>query len=160
MFKCFFVPLLITLFISCGDTAITGDTVAIQGNNWQVKDAAIFELPVLDSLKQYNSFVIVRNNNNYPFSNLFLIVSLHYPHGKITVDTLEYKMARPDGTWLGTGIGAIKESKLFYKENFSFKEAGNYSLHITHAVRNNGEVQGVSYLEGVTDVGYRIEEAK
>jgi gliding motility-associated lipoprotein GldH len=69
-------------------------------------------------------------------------------------------MARPDGTWLGTGIGAIKESKLFYKENFSFKEAGNYSLHITHAVRNNGEVQGVSYLEGVTDVGYRIEEAK
>jgi gliding motility-associated lipoprotein GldH len=134
--------------------------LAIQGSNWQVKDAAIFELPVLDSLKQYNSFVTVRNNNNYPFSNLFLIVSLHYPHGKIMVDTLEYKMAKPDGTWLGTGIGAIKESKLFYKENFSFKEVGNYSLHITHAVRNNGEAQGVSNLEGITDVGYSIEEAK
>ncbi|MFT5255645.1 MAG: gliding motility-associated lipoprotein GldH [Candidatus Paceibacteria bacterium] len=160
MYNCFFACLLATLFIACGDSAVAGDTMAIQGDSWRVKDTAVFELPVLDSLKQYNTFVTIRNNNKYPFSNLFLIVSLHFPHGKIVVDTLEYKMAKPDGTWLGTGIGAIKENKLFYKENFSFKEAGNYMLHISHAVRNNGEAQGVTFLDGITDIGYSVEKGK
>tara|TARA_B100000795_G_scaffold99911_1_gene73491 strand:+ start:22672 stop:23160 length:489 start_codon:yes stop_codon:yes gene_type:complete len=160
MYNCFFACLLASIFISCGDNAVAGDTLAIQEDTWRVKDAAVFEFPALDSLKQYDTFVTIRNNNTYPFSNLFLIVSLHYPHGKVRVDTLEYKMARPDGTWLGTGIGAIKENKLSYKENFIFKEAGNYALHISHAVRNNGDAQGVSILEGITDIGYSIEESK
>jgi gliding motility-associated lipoprotein GldH len=76
------------------------------------------------------------------------------------VDTLEYKMARPDGSWLGAGIGNVKENKLFYKQNITFIEKGNYTLNISHAVRNNGEPQGVSKLEGITDIGYSIEIVK
>lgn len=160
MYRYFFASLFALFFIACGDNTVAGDTRVMKGDRWNVKDTISFELPFLDSLKQYNTFVTIRNNNEYPFSNLFLIVALQYPHGKTMIDTLEYKMAKPDGSWLGTGIGAIKESKLFYKENFSFNEAGRYTLQITHAVRNNGEAQGVSNLEGITDVGYSIEEAK
>jgi len=68
-------------------------------------------------------------------------------------------MAAPDGSWLGTGIGGVKESKLWYKENVSFFEEGNYILTVSQAVRNNGEVSGVSQLKGITEVGYSIEEA-
>ncbi|MFB0942493.1 MAG: gliding motility lipoprotein GldH [Patiriisocius sp.] len=160
MYNCFFASLLSLLLIACGHSGVTADTVAITSEGWQLEDPAIFELPRLDSLATYNAFITVRNNNKYPFSNLFLIVSLQHPYGKTVVDTLEYKMARPDGSWLGTGIGSVKENKLFFKQNLAFNEAGNYTLHISHAVRNNGEPQGVRKLEGITDIGYSLETVK
>lgn len=83
---------------------------------------------------------------------------MHFPHGKVVTDTLEYQMALPDGTWLGTG-GTIKENKFWYKEEISFFEEGNYSLSIRHAMRNNASVEGVTELEGITDVGISIEKA-
>ena len=84
---------------------------------------------------------------------------MEFPHGKVITDTLEYRMAHPDGAWMGEGIGSIKESKLWYKENVAFFEEGSYKLSVSQAVRNNGEVQGVTQLKGITEVGYSIEAA-
>jgi gliding motility-associated lipoprotein GldH len=123
------------------------------------KDAEVsFSIPKLDSLKKYNIFLQVRNSNEYKYSNLFLIVSMHFPHGKTITDTLEYKMANPDGSWLGEGIGSIKESKLWYKEGVTFFEDGTYTITISQANRNNGDAEGVTNLVGITDIGYSIEE--
>ncbi|QNJ97434.1 gliding motility lipoprotein GldH [Constantimarinum furrinae] len=126
---------------------------------WEKDRAVEFEFPAPDSLKIYNVFIHVRNTNDYKYNNIFLVVDLEFPHGKTITDTLEYKMAYPNGEWMGTGIGSIKENKLWYKENVSFREAGNYNIIITQAVRNNGEVDGVTNLEGITDIGVSVEEA-
>lgn len=86
-----------------------------------------------------------------------------HPHGKTMKDTLEYQMAKPNGELLGEGITDIKENKLWYKghENpFVFEESGDYKINIQHAMRNNGDVNGVDKLEGITDVGFRIETTK
>jgi gliding motility-associated lipoprotein GldH len=74
-------------------------------------------------------------------------------------DTLEYEMAKPDGQWLGTGYGSLKENKLWYKENVVFPSSGVYTLEISHAMRKNGQVDGIVELEGITDVGYLIEKS-
>jgi gliding motility-associated lipoprotein GldH len=84
-----------------------------------------------------------------------LIVALELPNGFTKVDTLEYQMANPDGSLLGEGFTDIKESKLFYKENVKFR--GKYKVYIKQAVRETGKVPGVEELEGITDVGFRIE---
>jgi gliding motility-associated lipoprotein GldH len=154
-----FVCLLYFIAIGCNSNTVVGDMQAIKGNTWPVDAPVSFTLPALDSAAVYTAYITIRNNNDYPFSNLFLLAALQHPNGKTVVDTLEYKMAKPDGSWLGTGIGAVKENKLYYKENFKFEEAGEYTLRLIHAVRNNGEVQGVTALQGITDVGYSIELA-
>ncbi len=146
------------LFVSCDSKIVVGEMRDLPGT-WHKDDALEFQVPVLDSLKKYNVFFHIRNTNDYPFNNLFLIASMEFPHGKTITDTLEYRMAAADGTWLGTGIGSVKENKLWYKEDVSFFEDGNYKLTLSHAVRNNGEVHGVTQLEGITEVGYSIEEA-
>lgn len=102
-------------------------------------------------------FINIRNNDDYEFSNLFLIVKLEQPKGKIFIDTLEYQMANPDGTLLGEGFSDIKESKLWYKENYTFPTKGKYKVTIQQAVRQNGKVKGVEVLKGVTELGFRIE---
>lgn len=144
------------LLISCNTNTLVSDSKSLE-NTWNKNDIIKFEIPQLDSLQLYNVFINIRNTNDYKYSNLFIIASIEFPHGKSIVDTLEYKMARPDGIWLGTGIGSIKENKLWYKENVSFNEEGTYTLRIEQAIRNNGAVEGVFNLEGITDVGYSIE---
>lgn len=130
------------------------------GGSWNQTKVVQFELPELDTLQPYNVYLNLRNNHHYPYNNIFLIVHLEYPNGMQEVDTLEYRMAYPNGEWMGEGIGSIKESVLWYKEAFQFSEKGKYTLSVQQAVRKNGEVDGVTELKGITDVGYQIEYAQ
>lgn len=145
------------VLVSCDSKTIVSETQSMP-DVWNKDNVVSFQIPPLDSLKRYDIFLHVRNTNDYKFNNLFLIASIAFPHGKTITDTLEYRMANPDGTWLGTGIGSVKESKLWYKENVPFLEEGMYTLSVEQAVRNNGSVEGVTNLEGISDIGFSIEE--
>ena len=147
--------LVVILFFSC-DKKRVFDEYKTVGNSWHKDSIVTFDLPELDSTKQYNLFVNLRDNSSYEFNNLFLIVALERPNGFTKVDTLEYQMANPDGSLLGDGFSDIKESKLFYKEKINLK--GKYKVHIKQAVRENGKILGVTALEGITEVGFRIEK--
>lgn len=118
-----------------------------------------FELPeqAIDTLTK-NVFIRLRNDNTYPYANIFLIVRLTAGGERITQDTLEYAMAAPDGKWLGTGFTEIKESKLWWKEGVVFPKARPLTISIAHAVRNNGVAEGVSKLKGIIAVGISIED--
>jgi gliding motility-associated lipoprotein GldH len=147
--------LVVTLFISCDKKRVFDEYKSV-GSAWHKDSIVTFNLPELDSTKRYNLFVNLRANNNYQFNNLFLIVALELPNGFTKVDTLEYQMADTDGTLLGNGFSDLKESKLFYKENVRFKS--KYKVHIKQAVRENGKIPGVTALDGITEVGFRIEK--
>ncbi len=151
--------LLVICCISCNQSLVFSEFVALENGVRQRQDTISFAFSELDSTTQHDLFLNIRNDNNYEFSNLFLILELEAPDGKITVDTLEYEMALPDGSWLGEGSGSVKENKLWYKENVSFSESGVYTLNVRHAMRKNGAVEGIERLIGVTDIGLQIEKA-
>lgn len=129
-------------------------------NGWNKDSVIAFNLQNLDSLQDYNLFINVRNNNDFGFSNLFLITQIQFPQGKVITDTLEYRMATPSGEWLGTGFGDVKENKLWYRENVRFDEPGEYKVFIQHAMRRSRSEEGIENLEGITDVGFRIEHTQ
>jgi gliding motility-associated lipoprotein GldH len=144
------------LIISCDKKRVFDEYKSV-GNSWHKDSVVMFKLPQFDSSKKYNLFVNVRDNNDYPFNNLFLIVALEQPNKKTTVDTLEYQMANPDGTLMGEGFSDVKESKLFYKDKEEFKLKGEYKVYIKQAVRQTGKVAGVENLKGITEIGFRVE---
>jgi gliding motility-associated lipoprotein GldH len=149
--------LVVILFFSCDKKRIFDEYKSV-GSAWHKDSIVTFNFPLLDSTKQYNLFVNLRDNSNYPFNNLFLIVSMEKLNGLIKVDTLEYQMANPDGSLMGDGFSDIKESKLFYKEKIKLQ--GIAKIHIQQAVRENGKIPGVTALEGITEVGFRIEKTE
>jgi gliding motility-associated lipoprotein GldH len=148
------VVLVVILFFSCDKKRVFDEYKSL-GTAWHKDSVVTFDLPELDSTKRYNLFVTLRDNNSYMFNNLFLIVGLELPNGFTKVDTLEYQMANPDGSLMGDGFSDIKESKLFFKEKVRFR--AKYKVNIKQAVRENGKVPGVTALEGITEVGFRIE---
>lgn len=148
----------VLLVFSCDSNQVFDEYKSVP-NSWNKDSLISFIVTPPDSTNLYNLFINIRNTNDYKFSNLFLISEINFPHGKTITDTLEYQMAKPDGTLLGEGFTDVKENKLWYREGVKFDEVGNYKITIQHAMRNNGEVNGVDNLEGITDVGFRIEPA-
>lgn len=155
---------LFVLLIFCGivftacDSNRVYDVYKSLPNEWHKDSVVTFKINPPDSINPYNLFVNLRNTNDYKFSNLYLIVEMNFPHGKIVKDTLQYRMAKPNGELLGTGFTDVKENKLWYKEGVVFNETGEYTINIQHAMRENGKVKGVENLEGITEIGFRIED--
>ena len=129
-------------------------------NGWDKQEIVSYEFVAPDSLNPYNLFVNLRTTTDYKFSNIFLVVELNYPYGKVTKDTLEFLMAKPSGELLGTGFSSVKEHKLWFKGydgSFVFSEQGNYKIHIQQAMRLRGSPKGITTLDGVIDVGFSVE---
>lgn len=145
---------------SCGSKMEFAEYRNLNNGSWSKNDTIFFEFSGLDSTANYNLFLNVRNDEDYPFSNLFVITQLKHPLGKVEIDTLEYLMAEPSGEWLGNGMGSLKESKLWYKENIKFSDSGVYKVNVFQAMRQNGKVEGIQELLGITDVGLEIQKSK
>ena len=157
------IALILGITICSCDTNRVYDEYKSVPNQWNKDSVISFKVTPPDSINGYNLFINLRNTNDYKYSNLFLIVEMDYPNGKTVKDTLEYKMADPNGKLLGTGFTDVKENKLWYKgykAPFVFNETGEYEVKVQQAMRQNGQIGGIDNLEGITDVGFRIEQTK
>ena len=148
--------LVVILLVSCDKKRVFDEYKSV-GKAWNKDSIVSFELPKIDTTRHYNAYLNIRDNDNFPFSNLFVIVSVEQPDGITKVDTLQYQMADEEGNLLGGGFTDVKESKLVYKKGMQFK-SGIYKVHIRQANRQTGKVTGVQQLDGITEVGFRLEK--
>lgn len=155
----YFLFLGILFFASCDNTRVYDEYESVPGE-WHKDSLVRFNFQAPDTIQSYNLFINLRNNSDYNFSNIYLITELNFPNGRVISDTLQYEMAAPSGEWLGTGFGDVKESKLWYKDNFQFSEAGDYVVTVQQAMRRRDSIRGIENLEGITEVGFRIENIK
>ncbi|ALM08395.1 gliding motility protein [Sediminicola sp. YIK13] len=155
------LPILVLMVLaSCETNTVRSEYKATNDGYWNKDNIVSFKFTEQDTISKHNIFINIRNDETYSYSNLFLIAELNFPTGETIKDTLEYEMSKPDGEWLGTGHGSLKENKLWYKENVVFPTKGEYTLEISHAMRKNGSVEGIMDLKGITDVGFQIEKSK
>ena len=144
---------------SCDKKRVFDEYKPLDGT-WNKDSIVSFEFEQKDTVSAYNMFINIRNNHDYPFNNIFLIVQIEQPDNVVKTDTLEYQMANPDGTLMGEGFTDIKESRLWYKENERLPKPGTYKVNIQQAVRQVGQVPGVQELDGITEIGFRIESTE
>ena len=125
--------------------------------NWPVYEKVLFTLDK-GSENPVNLMIYIRNNKQYPYSNLFLIAKLKTGDSLLLCDTLEYAMADARGKWLGKGFLEVKESKLWWRENYQLPAVENINVQLEHALRSNNSEQGLDNLEGIVGVGFAVEE--
>ncbi len=108
----------------------------------------------------HNSFINLRINEKYPFNNIFLIVSLSDSLNTLSIDTLEYKLADKYGNFTGNKQINIVENSLLHKENISLDKHKRYFVSIEHVMRIINKADGLENLNGIVDVGYKLEKVK
>lgn len=146
------------LFILISLMSCTSDEGEIQmkpiNNSWKVKEEQKFQLKINDAQNPKNIIFVVRNNNDYPYSNIRFIVNFKSLKTKKTqTDTLNYILARPNGEWMGTGFGSTKEILFQYKADYKFQENGAYEIGVIQGMRKDP-------LIGIEDIGIKIQNIK
>ena len=149
MNKYFLIVFVSIILASCSSKDEVVYMQSLDGN-WNKKKELKFEFNVEETSPK-NIVFVVRNNNDYPYSNLFVKSYIKAETDKnFKVDTLNYILAKPNGEWIGSGFGETKEILFLYKNNYKFPKKGKYIIGITQAMRTND-------LKGIEDIGIKIE---
>jgi gliding motility-associated lipoprotein GldH len=152
--------LLAILTNSCDDISEFNRYNKLENSSWKAGEIVSFTFKVKDTISPKNLFINIRSNNDYEFSNLYVITELKFPNNSLVIDTLQYEMTNASGKFLGNGFSEIKENKLFYKERKIFPVSGGYAFNVRHAMRKNGAMNAIENLKGIQDVGFSIEKIK
>ena len=150
--KIAFALLLVMALLSCGDkNVIFDESVIIQNASWDNQELPYFDVKVEDTLSAYNFYLNIRHLENYRYSNFYMFLHTTFPNGSQTHDTVEIVLAYPDGRWVGSGTGSMRNNNILLNDNLYFPLKGNYRFEIEQAMRE-------PVLEGVTDVGICFEK--
>ena len=125
-------------------------------NGWDKNDILTFNFPKTIEPKTKDVFFILRHNNNYPYSNIFLITELQDPANQVLIDTFEFKLAQANGKWLGDKKISVIEHKLVFKESLELDE-NDFSLKVRTSMRSNNQSNEIEKLDGVINFGILID---
>ncbi len=150
-----FIALLLSVLLissaGCDRSRVFEEYKAVSYKGWDKDSLARFSFEITDTTDVYNFYVNTRNQNNYPYSNLWLFIDVIAPDQLVLRDTFEVQMARADGKWLGKGFGSIFDLQTPYRKRIYFPVSGTYTIIFQQGMRD-------LMLPGVHDIGIRIEK--
>ena len=82
-----------------------------------------------------------------------MLIHQKAPGTKTITERKEFRLAYPDGEWLGSGSGNLYSYQILFKEKYKFLKAGTYIFVFEQNMRDNP-------LREVSDVGLRVEPAE
>ncbi|NAW50618.1 gliding motility lipoprotein GldH [Elizabethkingia argentiflava] len=143
----------VSILIACISPLEQVKTIALDGH-WASENPARFEFDIQDAQNLKNIIFVIRNNNQYPYMNLRLQVSISgMQEKKQHKDILNYTLARSNGLWKGSQFGGTKEILGLYKTHYRFPSNGKYKIEVMHLMNRNP-------LIGLEDIGIKIETVK
>jgi len=119
---------------------------------WDKDDICQFEISISDTISPHQIFIETRNNNSYPYRNLWLFVDIQTPSGSVRRDTLCFDLANDFGKWYGQGLSLYK-LEVRYEESFIFRKSGTYTFSFQHGMRDD-------VLKGISEIGIKVKKRK
>ncbi|GGC30792.1 gliding motility lipoprotein GldH [Parapedobacter defluvii] len=139
--------------LSCTDTAVLDQNVAITDRAWRYEDQPQLTAHITDITRPYNIYLNLRHTPGYKYSNVFILLHQRLPNGRDTTERFELELAEPDGRWLGRSTGSVYTHQQLIKEAIRLPDTGNYVFTLEQNMRENPLLE-------ITDVGIRIEPAE
>ncbi len=120
---------------------------------WLYSQPVTFTADLEDTTSNYNIFIVITHNAQYPYANLWTAVKTVAPDGKSYTDTINMFLADKDYNWIGKTKGKTTVVKYLYKDTVGIKQSGEYKFSIKHIMRKDK-------LEGVEKIGLIITKVK
>ena len=140
------------LFFSCGKDAVFNKFQPIKDKVWDKQDEYFFNFEIKETSAPYNISLLLRNNDIYPYQNIWVIIEESQPSGITIKDTIEHTLADDFGKWTGNGI-TLFQSRIPVKNQYHFPDTGKYTINIRHGMRDDR-------LKGIEDIGLFVEKSK
>lgn len=137
-------------FFSCEQKAVYEQYQAIHNTTWEKNKEYYFTFQIEDISVPYNLTLEVRNNNLYPYQNLWIFCNEEQPIGPLKRDTLECILADEYGKWHGHGI-SLFQSSFPVRTHYKFQHTGQYTFSFRQGMRCDA-------LKGIQEIGFRVEK--
>jgi gliding motility-associated lipoprotein GldH len=145
------VVLMTTILTSCQDqSAIVDTNIELDKHNWSYTEKVKIPLSIDSAGLPCNLYLNLRHTSDYKYSNIFLLIHITGPDGKKATERREFKLALPDGEWLGSGSGNLYSYQILFKKDYKFPLKGKYIIELEQNMRDNP-------LDHITDAGIRVE---
>jgi len=144
------ISLLLLLLASCSHNELFFEYHSFKKEGWERNDAAAFHINTNNTTDLFDVSMEIRNNNDYPFRNIWLFVDYQSPGGKVRTDTIGVDLADIYGKWYGKGISLYSLS-IPYETGIRFPQEGTYTYFIRHGMRED-------LLKGISDIGLKISK--
>ena len=141
-----------SLFFSCENPALYDQYQAINNITWEKDKEYYFTFEVKDISVPYDLTLEVRNNNLYPYQNLWLFCSEEQPIGPLRRDTIECMLADEFGKWHGHGISLYQSSFPIHSQ-YKFPHAGQYTFSFRQGMRDDA-------LKGIQEIGFSVRPSR
>ena len=150
LFKLMILLSAITGVISCSHKEVFFKYHSISNSEWNRNEQAVFQVNIEDSSQPYNLSLELRNNNSYPFSNIWLFVDYKMPDGTSRKDTVSAELADVYGKWHGKGL-SLHNISIPYKTSFLYPDTGTYIYTVSQGMRED-------ILKGISDIGLKVSK--
>ena len=147
--------LVLILFISCKDENIVYLDFQNLNGNWHKNNEIEFNFEASESVVDVS--LMLRTENSYPFSNIFLISSIKNGD-KIFVDTINYSFENDNKKWYNAKMSSISKSKISVRKLFKI-DSGITNLKVKHAIRYLDSIMPQTKLDGILDLGLIVEKS-
>jgi len=117
---------------------------------WDKNKEYFFIYEIEDNSVPYNLSLEIRNNDLYPYQNLWLFCTEEQPEGSFVRDTIECMLADDFGKWVGSGL-SIHHLSVPIRTKYIFPHTGQYTFNIRQGMRDDR-------LKGIEQIGVRIEK--
>ncbi len=124
------------------------DFHSFKNAEWEKDSVYQFEVNISDTINPHQILIETRNNNLYPYQNIWLFVDLKTPSGNVRKDTIGFDLADNFGKWYGQGF-SVYELEIPYEKSFIFRQPGDYVFSIRHGMRDD-------ILKGINEIGIKL----
>lgn len=136
------------LLAGCDEDATYSTYRTIQPKEWDKGTAYNFSFHIDDTTVVYDLYVHLRNNNLYPYQNLWIFGEESGPENYIAEDTLNCILADDYGKWLGHGISLFESAHLLHGV-YRFPHKGEYHFSFRQGMRDDS-------LRGIQEIGLEV----
>ena len=145
------IPFILLLNVACHPSTVFEKYEELPEENWNRYKVIEFTTSIPDS-GLYNLTLNIRHTTDYEMANLWCFLSTRSQAEKQLKDTINIKIAEPDGRWLGKG-GTIKTIEQNINRNPVFLPQGEVKIRIEQGMR-------LEDMKGIKNVGIKIEKAE
>lgn len=143
--------MVLMLFGSCDRAALLDENKDLQGRSWYYKNRLSFDVNIEDTNRTYNVYLNLRVDNDYRYSNMFVMLHQTTPGQQVTSERKEVTLIDDEGKWLGRGLGDLYDYQLPIYQQMRFREKGIYRFELEQNMREDT-------LTHICSAGLRIED--
>lgn len=140
------------LWVSCRQDTLYHTYQSIPTpDGWHKQDTLSYQLPEQIEGEGYRLEVGIRNTNQYPFRDIWLIIRQNWKDSLVfQTDTLHFYLADEQGKWnSGGNTGSLFQHTYFCEKTFTIRPSSINVLQMTHLMKQDP-------LPGINDAGIRL----